>query len=825
MSRLKTFIVAAVVVLVGSASWAQTFRSLYSFPSDSSSGQEPFATLTVGPDGNLYGTAIKGGAEDAGTAFKVSIASETVSILGHFDGETTGSRPFGRLLNLGDDFLYGVSEKSSYTRTDWGGTVYRVNPNGGIQQIYQLPAEAPDELNPIPSNPRALVSTEDNVLQVLCADYPGLWQVPLGGGEAHVAYSFAADDIDGGHARTIIQGSDGYLYGTTIGSSDAGDAPRGRGTIFRMNPDGTGMTLLHDCQYASGTRPHGALVEGPDGNFYGVMRAGALKPSGGGGAGCVYRITPTGDYTALYHFGTGANDLRAPYGDLLLASDGLLYGTTREGGASTLGGVFRIQTNGSGYRVLHSFNDANGAYPEGGLVQAANGDLYGTTTLGGSGGNGTIFKLKLNLPAPPANRSPVAVDDVGVSTGSPVVIPVLTNDFDPDGDVLKVTILNAPEKGTAVVQPGGTILYTPGGSFTGTDSFKYTISDERGGTASATVYIRATEPGPLVRSGVHNGLLMLDAELNGEGVVPRAQFLIAVQSSGQFTGVLFTERKRLKLRGSFSSNGIAVVNLKLPKKRAAALFLSFQSGEPNTIVGALFSNQERWFGIAGPVKEASPMSTESYTVVLESMSAPVAGFGYGVARIRSNGLVAVVGKLGDGSKLSWGTTLISIPRNQTAIPVFNEPLKGGVCGGYLTQKSGPGPNFAGAVQWVRAATKLTKPYGAGFSGTANVAVAPFYPTSLATEVLDVPEGAVSLVDRSGLEFDGGTFSVDGKKIRTQGALQALSFNRKSGLFAGKVRKGNKNYSFKGAVIQTLNAGAGQYKGGAETEGIMVEAER
>ena len=108
-----------------------------------------------------------------------------------------------------------------------------------------------------------------------------------------------------------------------------------------------------------------------------------MSATGAKGRGTIFRITPDGDYKVLHHF----NDLGSPQGDLLLASDGYLYGTASEGGAkgSGYGGIFRIKPDGKNYKVLHTFNNTNGAEPWGGLVQAADGDLYGTTKIGGTG--------------------------------------------------------------------------------------------------------------------------------------------------------------------------------------------------------------------------------------------------------------------------------------------------------------------------------------------------------------------------------------------------------------------------------------------------------
>jgi uncharacterized repeat protein (TIGR03803 family) len=183
----------------------------------------------------------------------------------------------------------------------------------------------------------------------------------------------------------LVQGADGNLYGTT--SSKGGHS---KGTVFQITPSGTLTTIYSFCaksKCSDGSTPYGGLVLGNDGNFYGTTFAGGFK-----GYGSVYKITPHGILTTLHNFTLtdGAN----PYDSLLLASDGNFYGTTESGGAHLLGTVFKITPSGI-FTKLHSFNDStDGSDPEGALIQAEDGNLYGTTYNGGSsGGYGTVFKI------------------------------------------------------------------------------------------------------------------------------------------------------------------------------------------------------------------------------------------------------------------------------------------------------------------------------------------------------------------------------------------------------------------------------------------------
>lgn len=807
MSLLK---VGVLILFLGltTPGWGQKFQSLHSFPADGLDGKEPYATLTLGPDGALYGTTVEGGGHDGGTAFKVNVDGE-VTILGDFEPLTTGRYPYARLVNIGDGYLYGATERNRNIAGDPDGTVYRLDPNGGLSVVFQIPSGVGN-----PSNPMSLTSGEPNTLHVLGNDYPGLWRVPLDGTPAHVAYLFDAGEKDGHFAWSLIRGRDGKLYGTTQGNTRSGSGTNARGTIFRIAPNGTGMTNLHECQVETGTTPYGAMVQGPDGNFYGTM-----GESGKEWDGCIFRLTPAGEYKVLYHFGSRTNDLKYPRGDLMIATDGRIYGTTSEGGRDGYGGVFRIKTNGSGYEVLHTFNGDNGRNPWGGLVQAADGNLYGTTRYGGKGGNGTIYRIKVNLPAPPVNRPPVAINDVGVSTGDEVVIPVRANDYDPDGDGLTVEIQNPPTAGTATVRDDGAILYTPGGSYAGSDQFTYTISDGRGGVASATVSITSTEPEPPL-AGTYQGLLMWDPELSHEGDLPRGQFSLKVKSSGRFTGVLLTQRKRVSLRGSFTADGTATVKLKLPNKRAATLFLSVQPGTPATIRGILYGS-EFWSGEAGPAQPSGDSETKRYTVLLDPNPALADGHGYGVMTIKRNGSVSVVGKLGDGSKLSWSSSLISLPESPTALPVFSEPLAGGVIGGKLLEKNAPVGSFAGALRWIRPpASKPTKPYALGFDGLVNASAGRYFGTT--PRPGQRIAGRVTLSDGSSTEPLPGEFLMNGKKVSAEAPLRSLSFNFKTGLFSGKMKVKKKTVTFQGVLDLMQENGRGQFSVGGVTGSVLLE---
>jgi uncharacterized repeat protein (TIGR03803 family) len=190
---------------------------------------------------------------------------------------------------------------------------------------------------------------------------------------------------------SIILGSDGNFYGTT-NISGSGNA----GTAFKMTIGGKLVTLYSFCQpgpCSEGAYPVG-LMQASNGNFYGTTSNGGSQ----GNYGTIFEITKSGTFKTLYNFcsKTHCTDGATPLSGLIQASNGNLYGTTNSGGVHGYGVVYEITTTGT-YKTRYSFcaqtNCSDGSYPQAGLIQAANGSLYGTTGAGGTSGVGTVFEI------------------------------------------------------------------------------------------------------------------------------------------------------------------------------------------------------------------------------------------------------------------------------------------------------------------------------------------------------------------------------------------------------------------------------------------------
>ena len=193
----------------------------------------------------------------------------------------------------------------------------------------------------------------------------------------------------------LIEGTNGILYGITY----LGGA-HGLGTVFELTLSGKFTSLYNFTGGADGGSPADALIQGSNGLFYGTTSTG-----GANGNGTVFSMTPAGKITTLYSFCavSGCTDSGYSYGRLVQATDGNLYGTTFVGGANNGGSVFRITPAGK-FTRLYSFCSkvsnkvcTDGESPYEGLTQATNGVLYGTTYAGGTANEGTIFSVSAGL--------------------------------------------------------------------------------------------------------------------------------------------------------------------------------------------------------------------------------------------------------------------------------------------------------------------------------------------------------------------------------------------------------------------------------------------
>lgn len=378
---------------------------------DQTNGSNPAAALIQGTDGNFYGQTGSG----CGTVFGMTPSGE-LTMLYDFPGGSSGCKPTGLVQGANGNF-YGATYGGGVPGFLGGvasGVVFEITPRGKPKTLHEFCTQQdPDGYCTDGAGPEGslLLGNDGNFYGTTSQGTHGSYNYAYPGG---TVFSITPSGVvttlhifcpDGTCAygegyvpqAALIQGTDGNLYGTTlVGGTGGGDY--GGGTVFKISPDGKTFAILHsfcqsygDYNCNDGTGPTG-LIQGADGNFYGTTSSGGPITEYAYGQGTVFKITPTGEWTPLYGF-DGGPDGGSPNG-LIQASDGNFYGTTSEGGANGgpspgYGTVFQITPSGA-LTTLYSFCSqivngvcTDGNNPVAALVQATSGTLYGTTIWGG----------------------------------------------------------------------------------------------------------------------------------------------------------------------------------------------------------------------------------------------------------------------------------------------------------------------------------------------------------------------------------------------------------------------------------------------------------
>jgi uncharacterized repeat protein (TIGR03803 family) len=345
---------------------------------------------------------------------------------------------FFRSLLGQDGNFYGTT---AYGGPDGAGSIFRMTPGGQIKFLASFNGKNGA------SPQAALIQGSDGNFYGTTMDGGASGQGTIfrvtPGGVLDLLYSFTGGNDGANPICSLVFGTDGNLYGT----APFGGSVSGSGTAFRVTTAGS-FTLLYSFQnYATGVgaNPNG-LVLGLDGNFYGTAHFGGTYD-----AGTVFRMTPSGATNVLYSF-TGGSDGGLPYTNLTLGSDGAFYGTTIFLNGGYLGTLFKVTSTGV-FTSLYSFTGgSDGAWVGAPLVQASDGSFYGISSLGGRGGNGTIFRVSSDgvftslyqLPGPDVSgNTPLLPNRAGLvqaPDGSLYgTVPQLYDPYSDDGDVFRIT--------------------------------------------------------------------------------------------------------------------------------------------------------------------------------------------------------------------------------------------------------------------------------------------------------------------------------------------------------------------------------------------------
>jgi uncharacterized repeat protein (TIGR03803 family) len=396
MSFLRSLSISAVLLLAVTAATAQTYTNLYAYPGtdNNTSGITWPSVMSQGQDGDLYSTIQTNGSYQYGSVYKMS-TSGGYTLLYSFCGEgspcaSTGANPTGGVTLGWDGNLWGTTYNGG---KDGAGTAFKMTPAGDLTSLYSF-TNGKDDSAPTYT---LLQGQDGNMYGVSEAQYEGqygsFFKLTTKGKIS--AYPF--DYTDGSSPNLPVQGTDLNFYGTTQGGGNAACAC---GVIYKATAAGK-ITVLHNFSgYVSstqydGARPIGILVEGADGSYYGTTYQG-----GEYNAGTVFKITPSGTYTLLHSFSFQAPtyDGQLPIAGLTLGTDGNFYGTTAYGGTQNGGAIFEITPAGK-ETVLYNFcvvSCYDGFIPTTPMVLHTDGIFYGNTA-GNSNGGSVFYSFKTKL--------------------------------------------------------------------------------------------------------------------------------------------------------------------------------------------------------------------------------------------------------------------------------------------------------------------------------------------------------------------------------------------------------------------------------------------
>ncbi len=406
---------------------------------NSANGSLPQSKLFQATDTNLYGATTNGGANNEGVLFRYVIGTNSLTVRANFNSADIGSNPASSLVQAADGKLYGVAPYGGPTTN---GTLFAYDPtNDAISKRVDFSNSSNG------SNPQSGMVLAPNGL------FYGM--TSLGGANAQgVLYEYdPATDIytskvdlsssgtGSSPSGSLVLASNGNLYGmtsaggangdgvifeyvpgsisvsvkvnfsaATIGSAPKGSlmqplnspllygmtnagGPSAHGTLFTFDPNTSALVVKYSFTATSdGTSPQGSLVQAANGKLYGTTSSG-----GAGTSGVLFEYDISTDTYAKKVDFTGSNGAN-PYGDIVQATDGKLYGMTNGGGANSNGIIFQYDpyVASGNYAVKFSFNSAvNGSAPYGALTEAAPGKLFGTTSSGGAQGSGTFFQYDI----------------------------------------------------------------------------------------------------------------------------------------------------------------------------------------------------------------------------------------------------------------------------------------------------------------------------------------------------------------------------------------------------------------------------------------------
>ena len=393
-------VAACGLVLMGSAS-AATEHLLHVF-TGGADGSQPDAGLTFGPSGTLYGSTFSGGSAGQGVIFKLTHTSAgwTETVLYNFQGGTKdGANPSGTLAVDSAGNIYGTTISGG----SGNGVVFKLTPSGTgwtetVLHVFGM-GQTPINSGVIIDGSGALFGetagggTAGNGTVYEMKNTATGWKY-------RTLYNFTGGNDGSFPSGGLIFDRSGNLYGTTANGGGAENI----GSVFKLKR-GTNNAWTESILYgfqntADGVNPEAPVVMDTAGNLYGTtVYGGDTSCAQGFGCGEVFQLSPStsGTWTkTLVHAFTDTPDGHAPMAGLKFNKAGNLFGTTSNGGTSGTGTLFELMPSGGGWTesIVHSFtNGSDGGFPHTPLLIDASGNLWGTTQIGGNYTQGVAYEF------------------------------------------------------------------------------------------------------------------------------------------------------------------------------------------------------------------------------------------------------------------------------------------------------------------------------------------------------------------------------------------------------------------------------------------------
>jgi uncharacterized repeat protein (TIGR03803 family) len=366
---------------------AQTLETVFDFDG-SNGGDSLYGLMIQGLNGRIYGTTGGGGPSGFGTFFNMTPAGDLTSLYDFCTASCDdGGGPIDGVIQALDGNFYGITTQGG---ANSAGTVFKITPTGTFTLLYTFCslASCADGSTPISTVAEGSDHNFYGTTSAGGANSAGTIFMITPMGALTTLYNFCSQPgcTDGGNPYGgLVQASDGNFYGAT------------QGTLYRITPGGVFTLLYSFCATGScntGAIPYSSLIQGTDGNLWGTAAFGGYR-----NGGTVYRMDLSGSVVAYSICRGGAcPNGKQPTAALVQATDGRFYGTTYVGGASSAGTIFAMDMAGhiaNVYNFCSLPSCADGTNPAGGLMQYTTGALFGTTQQNGTGGAGTIYRLNI----------------------------------------------------------------------------------------------------------------------------------------------------------------------------------------------------------------------------------------------------------------------------------------------------------------------------------------------------------------------------------------------------------------------------------------------